>query len=303
MGIEMMAVRPKAKEYIKLTVETPAAMADDVAAVMVDHGALGCALAEMVSPNGIAHCGKVRLEVYFSGPASTARAHARLGLAAANKLVGHAAAYSFERLSDPGWATQWQTRFRPLRIGRRFMIVPPWDTVITNGARLSIVIRPGQGFGTGHHRSTYGVLRMLEQFCDADKPQRALDVGTGSGILSLAMIKLGVNQVVAIDCDATALDNARENAELNGVAERINFSTTSLASIRSRFPLITANILSSTLIEMAPVLIRHLASRGCLVLAGILAREAAEVLRHYQPPLTLVDSRTDRGWTALVLRR
>ncbi|MGH7917016.1 MAG: 50S ribosomal protein L11 methyltransferase, partial [Candidatus Binataceae bacterium] len=237
-----------------MVVETLAAMADDAAAIMVEHGALGCALAERVSPNGVARRGKVHLEVYFAGSPASARANARLGVAAVNELAG-CTIHNFARLSDPGWATEWQTRFRPMRIGRRFMIVPPWAVAATNGTRLPIVIQPGQAFGTGHHRSTYGVLRALEELYETVKPRRALDVGTGSGILALAMIKLGANQVTAIDCDAAALDNARENASLNLVAERINFASTPLDWVRGSYPLITANILSSTLIDMAPGLI------------------------------------------------
>jgi ribosomal protein L11 methyltransferase len=130
-----------------------------------------------------------------------------------------------------------------------------------------------------------------------------LDVGCGSGILALAMARLGVGRIAALDNDPNALDNARHNAELNGLAHAIRFSRAPLRALRRSFGLITANILSSTLIAMAPELVRLLAPGGRLILSGILAREAAGVIAHYAPPLRRVWSRTERGWTTLVLAR
>jgi ribosomal protein L11 methyltransferase len=130
-----------------------------------------------------------------------------------------------------------------------------------------------------------------------------LDVGTGSGILAIAMKLLGARDITAIDNDPVALDNARENAELNGVVRDLRISAIPLNSIRRRFDLITANILAPILIAMAPRLKRNLATTGHLILAGILAREAADVLAAYQPELRCVGRRTDRGWTALLMAR
>ena len=203
---------------------------------------------------------------------------------------------------DPGWATMWQTRFEPLPIGRRFLIVPPWR--LTEGEdRLRIVIRPGQAFGTGHHPSTLGTLNLLEEWCASHRVGRALDVGTGSGILAIAMHKLGAAQVVAIDIDATALENARENAVLNGINGEIRFSAAPLGSIRGRFDLITANILSSVLIAMAPALKARLRPAGGLILAGILKREAAGVVSAFAPEVRCVRSRFDKAWAALLMER
>ena len=102
---------------------------------------------------------------------------------------------------------------------------------------------------------------------------------------------------------SVALENARENAELNHVSEQVRFSLVPISSLRGRFDLITANLLSSTVIEMAPRLLRRLAPEGRLIVAGILAREADSVLAAYRPDLRCIDRRTDRGWAALVLAR
>jgi ribosomal protein L11 methyltransferase len=128
-------------------------------------------------------------------------------------------------------------------------------------------------------------------------------VGTGSGVLALAMVRLGVKRVMAIENDPQALDNARHNAELNDCAGAIRFSAAPLRSLRRPVALITANILSSTLIAMAPELTRLLAAGGRLILSGILTREAERVTKHYRPLMRRRGSRTERGWTTLILER
>jgi ribosomal protein L11 methyltransferase len=146
-------------------------------------------------------------------------------------------------------------------------------------------------------------LKLLEQLFEHRQFARALDVGTGSGILAFAMRKLGATKVTAIDCDAVALDNAFENAGLNHLDGNIRFSLAPLRSIRGRFDLIAANILSSVLIPMAPDLKRRLHPDGALVLAGILAREVNAVTAAYAPQLKLGRMVTERSWCALLLQR
>ncbi|HEY2107220.1 MAG TPA: 50S ribosomal protein L11 methyltransferase, partial [Candidatus Binataceae bacterium] len=144
-------------------------------------------------------------------------------------------------------------------------------------------------------------LIAVEVECGRRAFDHALDVGTGSGILALAMTRLGIKRIRALDNDPIALDNANHNAELNGLAGAIRFSRTPLRSLRRRFPLITANILASTLSAMAPDLTRLLAPGGRLILSGILKREAPGVMAHYGPPIKRLWSRTERGWITLVL--
>jgi ribosomal protein L11 methyltransferase len=206
-------------------------------------------------------------------------------------------------VKDPGWATAWMDRFEPLPVGRRLLIVPPWNCGIAT-RRLKLIINPGQAFGTGHHATTYGALATIEKLCAKRHFEQALDVGTGSGVLAIAMRLMGIAQVCAIDIDALALENARENAALNSIGYgKIQFATTPLTRLRRRFDLITANILSSTLIAMASALTSLLARRGLLILGGILNREASSVLKTYLPRLRCLSIRRDRGWSTLVLAR
>lgn len=280
--------------------DVPAATADDAAGILVAHGALGCEVRKIPSARRLDGTKKsVRLHAYFRrlAPASLRRIAAVL-----RGMTINGAAPVTRTLVDPGWATMWRARFEPLPIGRRFLIVPPWRRA-KDPQRLTIVIRPGQAFGTGHHPSTLGTLTLIEEWCETHRVGRALDVGTGSGILAIAMHKLGVPQVVAIDIDATALDNARENSELNGIDGPIRFSAAPLRSIRGRFDLITANILSSVLIAMAPALKVRLRPTGGLILAGILKREADSVASAFAPELRCVRSRIDKAWATLLMER
>jgi ribosomal protein L11 methyltransferase len=290
------------RSYVRLQFDLPAAAADEVAALLVANRALGCEVSK-IRPSHPAPARaprQVRLKAYFDRLTDADLKRIRRVLEASDMITA-ATQLQTEPLVDPGWATMWMTRFKPFAVGR-FLIVPPWSHE-HRAEHLRLVIQPGQGFGTGHHGSTYGVLRLLDELCQKRSFARALDVGTGSGILAIAMRLLGTGEVTAIDIDPVAIENARENAELNHVSKDIRFSLVPISSVRHHFDLITANILSSTVIEMAPLLLRRLAPEGRLILAGILAREADRVLAAYRPHLRCIERRTDRGWTALVLAR
>jgi ribosomal protein L11 methyltransferase len=294
-----------ARHYVQVAFEIPAAMVDDAAGMLVAEGALGCAVG---GDHRSAHRhATLELRAYFErlGRLRLAAIHRAMG--AAGMLARPARPLTRRRIEDPGWATAWMDRFEPLPVGRRLLIVPPWDRDVAtrrlSTRRLKLIINPGQAFGTGHHATTYGALATIDKLCAARHFKQGLDVGTGSGVLAIAMHLMGVGQVRAIDIDALALENALENAALNSLGDKIGFSTTPLARLRRRFDLITANILSSTLIAMAGTLTRLLARGGRLVLGGILNREAASVLDSYRPGLRSLGVRRDRGWSTLVLAR
>lgn len=289
-----------ARNYVRVAFEIPAAMVDDAAGMLVAEGAMGCAVA---GDNRSAHRhATLEVQAYFERLSRSRLAAIRRALAAIGMLARPGRTPARQLIADPGWATAWMDRFEPLPVGRRLLIVPPWNADVAT-RRLKLVINPGQAFGTGHHPTTYGALATIEKLCATRRFERALDLGTGSGVLALAMRLMGVAEVRAIDSDVLALENARENAALNSLGGKIRFAATPLARLRRRFDLIVANILSSTLIGMAGALTRLLASRGRLVLGGILNRETAAVLGSYRPRLRCVGVRRDRGWSTLVLAR
>lgn len=311
-GLSDPAARPRARprgarSYVRVAFTTPAAMADDAAGLLVAHGALGCAVRG--DHRITSRRATVGLEAYFER-LSPARLRAiRRAMAAAGMLVRTRSAPRRQAIADPGWATAWKERFAPLRVGRRLLIVPPWSakasaaSIAAHTRRLCLVINPGQGFGTGHHPTTYGALRALDALCAGRRFKSALDIGTGSGVLAIAMRLFGIPRVTAVDIDEAALDNARENAALNSMGRTIRFSAAPVERLRGCFDLITANILSTALAAMAATLKRLLAPDGLLVLGGILKHEAPALLDSFRPGLRMVGSRRDRGWITMVLAR
>ncbi len=296
-----MAAAQHTKTYVKAEFRVPAAMADEAAGILAARGALGCA-AQWTHKAGRSPATPITLQAFFTHLSDGQLNAHRRALKAAGMLASSGPASAPVKLVDPGWAAMWKKRFRPLRIGRRLVIVPPWQSAAADG-RVPIIIDPGQGFGTGHHATTRSALIAIETECARCTFNSALDVGCGSGILAIAMARLGIKRIVALDIDPIALANARHNAELNGCARAIHFSHAPIRSLRRPFALIAANILSSTLIAMAPELTRLLAPGGRLILSGILTSEAPGVTAHYPPPVRAVWSRCERGWTTLVLAR
>jgi len=310
-------VKRAGRSYLRAAFAVRPELADDAAAILIAHGALGCTVkpvrgarhAKMESwfddgdaarPAPSARDATQTLEAFFVRFGRAQLVRMNRALAEAGIVDGHPAP-RLSRIVDPGWATRWQTRFKPLAIGRRLLIVPPWSAARRRG-RINLTINPAQAFGTGHHGSTAGALVMIERLCALHEFRTGLDAGCGSGILSIAMRMHGVARVIGIDTDHEAVANARENLALNRIGA-VRFSSTPLQKLVQRFDLIAANILSSTLIELAPALIRRMNPDARLVLGGILARERAAVLRGFRPRLTLEDALVDRGWVTLVMRR
>ena len=290
-----------AATFISTQFDVPSSMADDAAGILVAGGALGCSIKAPFSPRP-RNSKVVCLEAFFDRvtPAQVARIESTL--AAAGMLSGSRRPTAPRRIVDPGWATQWKRRFMPLRVGRRLLIVPPWKQPAAGG-RFKIIIEPAQAFGTGHHPTTRGMLTLIETECAARQFENALDLGTGSGVLAIAMERLGIEKVMALDNDPVAIESAHHNAKLNALERRIKFATTPLASIRRRFDLIAANITAAVLIEFASTLKRLLAADGRLILSGMLASEVRQITASYRPELRCLKSRIERGWAALVMGR
>ena len=167
------------------------------------------------------------------------------------------------------WNARWEQTIQPVAVGM-FLIKPPWANVPSDFADLIVLeIAPKMSFGTGYHESTRLALRLLPPYiCKGD---RLLDVGTGTGILAIAALKLGAGSALAFDIDSWASNNAVENFQINGVAERAVFREGSMDVVsEDGFDVIAANIIRNVLIDLFPDFRNKTKKGGFLILAGLL---------------------------------
>jgi len=206
-------------------------------------------------------------------------------------------------LADADWSAAWREHFRPLPVGRRLLVAPPWDLPATS-ERLVLAIEPGRAFGTGHHGTTAGCLTLLETLIAHDLPARALDLGTGSGILAVAAARLGVEEIVACDSDPDAVAATEGNACRNGVAGHVRPLLADAATLAVEpAPLVLANLLAAAHRALAGRYRELVVPGGVLVLGGLLDAEAdgvADALAAHG--FAREASVSLEGWTSLALR-
>ncbi|MDQ7030896.1 MAG: 50S ribosomal protein L11 methyltransferase [Ardenticatenia bacterium] len=210
------------------------------------------------------------------------------------------------RLETTDWREAWKRHYRPLRVGRRLLIVPTWETAPEEG-RVVVRLDPGMAFGTGQHPSTRTCLCLVE---DTLTPgDRVLDVGSGSGILAIAAAKLGAGQVWAVDVDEVAVRATRENAEHNAIPWSADSPPPgglcvrqgSVEAAEGSFDLIVINILADVILHLLPEVIPRLSAQGRLLLGGILHPQAHAVTRALEEHRLTVQRVVQEGdWMALL---
>lgn len=235
--------------------------------------------------------------VFFSSAAARDRASVHVAAA----LTVHCTPID---VPDERWAERSQASLQPVRVGR-LTVIPQAEPDRLDSGPQTIVIRPSMGFGTGHHASTRLCLSLLQQI--PLEGRSVLDIGTGSGVLAIAALKLRAALVRAIDNDADAIQSARENLDLNGAAGAIEILQCDLMDFaaRDRADLITANLTGTHLVAAAP-LIDACASapHGQLILGGLQQDEGADVQRAFEALGWAVEARADEdGWVGLRLYR
>lgn len=210
-------------------------------------------------------------------------------------------------VTSEDWSTSWKVNFKPLRIGKRLLIVPSWEEPQPQANDIVLRLDPGMAFGTGGHETTRLCLELLEQIMDTMPTlltPSVLDLGTGSGILAMAAVQLGAGRVCAVDIDPLAVDVARENLAINGLLEQVECSTTPLESLEGCFDVILANILAEELVRLAPNLSERLSPGGSLVLSGILAEKEGLVRSGFSSqPMQYLETLTEGEWVALHYRK
>ncbi|MBF0251490.1 MAG: 50S ribosomal protein L11 methyltransferase [Alphaproteobacteria bacterium] len=211
-----------------------------------------------------------------------------------------------EELAPRDWVAENLKDFPPIDVGRFFIYASHVEERPLPG-RIPMRIDPGTAFGTGSHATTSGCLRAIEDLARRETFTAPLDVGTGSGILAIAMAKLWKIPVLGTDIDPIAVRVARENAVLNGVAGLTEFRAGAgfrPVSSRARHDLIAANILARPLVALAPRLARHLSPGGVAVLSGLIRRDERMVLAAYLAQGLKLEKRYMKDdWLVLVLRK
>ena len=234
-----------------------------------------------------------RWRVFFRSPERRDAAAAAISSTIGPRLI-HSAPVD---VPDEDWARRSQDSLRAIEAGG-LIIAPPWD-VPKNGMPV-IIIEPSTGFGTGHHATTRLCLRALRRL--ELRGGRVLDIGTGSGVLALAAWKLGAGDVVAIDNDPDALDNARDNIARNGAAAAIDIIRDDLASLRiQRADVVLANLTGAVLVRFSTELRDLAVDGGYLVLSGFAPDDLPVILRAFAD-LQVVAEETEGEWAAICLR-
>ena len=208
-------------------------------------------------------------------------------------------------LQSEDWQSNWREHFKPVALGKHLLVKPSWMNLEPETGRIPLTIDPGRGFGTGHHLSTVLCLEMLEihMLEQQEKPCRVLDVGTGSGILSIAACLLGVEKAYALELEADAILETLRNTMLNGLESRILPIQADSNCFSIPFPLVISNMLLCELKKMAQELAALTEKNGVLICSGLLkdqVPELEEVLNKMGMILTRHVNRD--GWSSIMFR-
>jgi ribosomal protein L11 methyltransferase len=208
-------------------------------------------------------------------------------------------------LGEVDWSTRWVTRVGVQRIGR-IAVAPPWMSDDIADAEIPILIEPAMAFGTGEHETTRGVLSLMQSLVAPGA--LVADLGSGSGVLAIAAAKLGAARVVAIEMDPDAIGNAIENVERNGVARQVTVlqgDAAALLPLVAPVSLILANIISSVVMELSPLMARALPPGGKAVISGILVTEREHMLASLTADGWVLESELREGewWSSVIARQ
>jgi ribosomal protein L11 methyltransferase len=287
-------------QFVEIAFTVPSSSSEAWADALVDAGAGGV---EERDGSTLLHAphGRATLVVWIA-PGEVDAYLLRVGAAA--KALPEPVLARRDRDEDE-WRDAWKKHFGVLRVPP-FVIVPSWEKHAPEPGDLELHLDPGRAFGTGGHASTRLCLSLVgERLKRGAGVERFLDVGCGSGVLSIAAAKAFPGaRGVGVDVDPDAIEVSRENAERNRVAGQIDFSVEPLASVDGRFDLILANIQPDVLIPFAPSIEERLAAGGTVILSGILVEAAPPVVDAYRARgLRLDGERDEDGWRALLFVR
>jgi ribosomal protein L11 methyltransferase len=205
-------------------------------------------------------------------------------------------------IQNQDWNMQWEESIVPIEVTKNVAIKPSWKEY--NGtAKIVIEIDPKMSFGTGHHETTRMMVRLLEKFVKGG--EKILDIGTGTGVLAIAAVKLGAGSCTAIDNDGWSIENARENIEKNNASDKINLVSGEITfAEQSEFDIVVANLNRNTLLYIKTEIYKRCREGGILLVAGILTLDEENVVDSYrQIGFERVDVIHEADWSALAFKK
>lgn len=290
------------KEWVEIAVEIPSDRADEVSVYLIGIGSNG-----VVTGGGIVdafHLGgedreKVEIKAYFTPEDAPGK-----GAEIKRYLQGLGLEFGImvSNLKDDDWAHKWKDFFKPEKITDRIVIKPTWEPYRAQGNEIVVDIDPGMAFGTGTHATTRACLQLIEEVVEKGEISSILDVGTGSGILSIAAARLGVSKIVAMDIDETARKVAEDNISINKVGNSVRVIDTPLDKVSIEFGLVVANIVAEELVRLSGLLQGRVKAGGYLILSGIISEKADMVGESFKG-LTLEKEAREGEWVSLLFKK
>lgn len=199
------------------------------------------------------------------------------------------------------WINNWKKYFKPIPVGKKLLIRPVWEEDFDSMGRTVLDLEPGLAFGTGTHETTRLCMELIEEFLEPGVD--FLDVGCGSGILSVAALLLGAQSALGIDIDPLAVKTALENARLNGVDAKFTGVCGDLAKqVTGKYQIVAANIVADVVIELSRSVPGFLATGGVFIISGIIDTREQDVLEAIEGAFKVIERKEERGWVAMALK-
>ena len=293
--------------WVSVALETDAAHADALSDALLAAGAISVSVEDALAGTDLETPQFGEPDATGSGPTTPLWDESRVVALfnPSDDLIGRIAAAAMaagiddlpeielEDVAEQDWVRLTQSQFDPIRVNEHLWIVPSWHAAPDPKA-INLILDPGLAFGTGSHPTTFLCLQWLTETLRGG--ETVLDYGCGSGILGIAAAKLGASSVLGVDIDDNALIAARDNAANNQVVLALRHSKQRLDE---RFDIVIANILTNPLCVMAPLLAGRVAAGGHIVLSGVLAAQAEQVIAAYAPLVALHVGAEHEGWVRL----
>ena len=289
--------------WIELSIQTDSEGAEAAAAMLNEYVKGGAAIEQMLLPDPGESFDPARaftVRAFFSADERANLARAEQGLWHLAQLRPMSLPHTRE-LAEEDWAEAWKKYYTILRIGKRLVIKPSWLEYTPKPDDIVIELDPGMAFGTGLHPTTRLCMIALENYL-TDHP-RVIDVGTGSGILSITAAKLGARKILALDTDSVAVETTARNVAINHVDSIVRVEQGSIDAKKhcNLFDLICINILAEVICDLAPALASALRSPGIVIASGILDYKADDVVEAFNAVgIDMIEKTQEEDWVALI---